>query len=133
MSFESDMNKIRRKYEKGLHNATVATLLAITNEVIHGTPVDTGRARGNWQATIGNPAEGAVSSLDIDGGKTYRAAVPIAKESAGNIYCLTNNVPYIGRLEFEPGFNKKTETGWVRKSVKNFKKYLKHNMKAEGF
>ncbi len=135
MSFESDMNKIQRKFEKGLHNATVATLLNVTTQVIKGTPVATGRAKANWQATINTPANGTVDAVDTSGpssgGKTLQAAMPVAQNAVGKTYYLTNNVPYIGILEFVPNFTKLTETGWVRKSVKKFNKILAQNIRAE--
>lgn len=131
MSFESDMKKIQERFEKRLHKATVATLLNVTRQVIVGTAVETGRAMGNWQATINTPANGTVERTDRSGGKTYNAAVPVANNAVGKTYYLTNNVPYIGILEFVPGYTIKTETGWVRKSVKQFNKILAHNIRAE--
>jgi len=133
VSFESDMKKIQKRFEKRLHNATVATLLNVTTQVIKGTPVDTGRAKANWQATINTSANGTVESTDTSasGGKTLKTAVPVIKQSIGQVYHLTNNVPYIGVLEFVPNFTKKTETGWVRKAVKQFNKILAHNIRAE--
>lgn len=133
MSFESDMKKIQERFDKRLHNATVATLLNVTTQVIKGTPVDTGRAKANWQATINRSANGTVESIDTSasGGKTLQTAVPVIQQSIGQVYHLTNNVPYIGKLEFIPGYTKKTETGWVRKAVKQFNKILAHNIGAE--
>jgi len=133
VSFESDMKKIQKRFDKGLANATAATLLAVTTQVIKGTPVDTGRAKANWQASINRPANGTVDSTDRSarGGKTVQAAIPVINQAVGKVYHLTNNVPYIGLLEFVPNYTKKTETGWVRKSVKNFNKILAKNLKAE--
>ena len=129
MSFESDMKKIQKKFDKRLHNATVATLLNVTTQVIKGTPVDTGRAKANWQATINTSANGTVESTDTSasGGKTLKTAVPVIKQSIGQVYHLTNNVRYIGVLEF----SSKTKKGWVRKAVKQFNKILDRNIRAE--
>jgi len=129
VSFESDMKKIQKRFEKRLHNATVATLLNVTTQVIKGTPVDTGRAKANWQATINTSANGTVESTDTSasGGKTLKTAVPVIKQSIGQVYHLTNNVRYIGVLEF----SSKTKKGWVRKAVKQFNKILDRNIRAE--
>jgi len=129
VSFESDMKKIQKKFDKRLHNATVATLLNVTTQVIKGTPVDTGRAKANWQATINTSANGTVESTDTSasGGKTLKTAVPVIKQSIGQVYHLTNNVRYIGVLEF----SSKTKKGWVRKAVKQFNKILDRNIRAE--
>ena len=47
--------------EVGVIQRTMA--LQGLNGVIYRTPVDTGRARGNWQTTVGEPASG---SVDVD-------------------------------------------------------------------
>ena len=79
-----------------------AVALQMTNEVIARTRVDTGRARGNWHAEI-NAAEEKV--FEFSGGGA--AAVPFAlshcnkaiAEMYGHRWILTNNVPYIKKLE----------------------------------
>jgi hypothetical protein len=47
---------------------------AIALEALRGvvllTPVDTGRLRGNWQTTIGTPADGEIEATDKSGGPT---------------------------------------------------------------
>jgi len=136
VSFESDMKKIQKRFDKGLANATAATLLAVTTQVIKGTPVDTGRAKANWQATINRPANGTVTSNDTSGrdssGKTGKDAQVVITNAVGKVYHLTNNVPYIGILEFVPNYSKQMPHGWVRKAVKKFKKVYRQNLKAVG-
>jgi hypothetical protein len=46
-------------------------------------------------------------------------------------YYFTNNLPYIGLLEFVDGYTKKQEAGWVRSAVQRFKPNLEKNLKAE--
>jgi hypothetical protein len=75
--------------------------LEALRRVVLKTPVDTGRARGNWQTTLGTPADGEVDRLDKRGGGV------IASEGLGKLTLLrafstswlTNNVPYIEVLE----------------------------------
>jgi hypothetical protein len=69
-------------------------------KIIYGTPVDGGRARGNWQATLGSPATGEVATFDRDGASTLAGAVAMAGQAAGNVFYLTNNLPYIRTLEY---------------------------------
>ncbi len=89
------------------------TLLDMTRKVIFRTPVGNpslwqdppppgyvgGTARGNWQATIGNPAQGELNRTDQNGQSTVADAAPMTEAAPGNVYYLTNNVPYIERLE----------------------------------
>ena len=69
--------------------------------IILGTPVDTGRARGNWQATTGSMAGGTVEKLDATGSATIAA---MKSEVSGWTpkddlpAFITNNLPYIQRL-----------------------------------
>ena len=62
-------------------------------EVIKETPVDTGRARANWQGTAKN--------------------LPV--HVLGQKFVLSNNLPYINKLEM--GHSKQAPSGWVRKAV----------------
>jgi len=61
-------------------------------------PVDTGRARGNTQVTIGIPAEGEVpGAKSVD--PVAAGAGTIASIQPFSIAWITNNVPYIEALE----------------------------------
>lgn len=90
------------------------------------TPVDTGRARGNWQITIsGAPptaelgqSASAGGSKDKGGGHTVsKGGKKINAAKPYGIIWLTNNVPYIGVLEFggfvpgDPGPSKDPRKG----------------------
>src|SRR5690348_9812490 len=73
--------------------------------VILRTPVDTGRARGNWQASIGAQASGELNVTDKSGQATIAAMKTVTdRAKAGDVVWLVNNVPYIRRLE----------TGWSK-------------------
>lgn len=64
------------------------------------TPVDTGRARGNWQVTIDTPAEGQRDVMDAQGQATIAAGLA-ALESLPPFATvwISNNVDYIEKLE----------------------------------
>ena len=80
------------------------------------TPVDTGRARGNWHCTVGTPFAGQ-DATGIDG--SIQAAIP---RRAGSVVYLTNNVPYIQKLEY--GGSQQAPAGMVRVSVALFEGVL---------
>jgi len=74
---------------------------AISLEAVRGvvllTPVDTGRLRGNWQTTVGAPAEGATDDLDKSGGPTIAKGAGViasAKKHPFEAIWLHNGVPY---------------------------------------
>lgn len=109
--------------------------LALFKSIIVGTPVDTGRARGNWQTSIGAPVTGTVERLDPSG----RAAIGDAQANAGGlgqITWLSNNLPYIERLEYGGypegpntigGFSRQAPAGMVRVNMARIDKIIREN------
>lgn len=74
------------------------------SRIVRRTPVDTGRARGNWQSTIGTPAEGSLAVEDKDGGPTIAAGSKVAQAIPPfSQSFISNNVEHIRVLE-EGGF-----------------------------
>ena len=86
--------------------------------IILGTPVDSGRARGNWQASTGSPANGETNTLDPTGAMTISAMV---SEVAGWTpkddlpAFITNNLPYIQRLN--EGWSKQAPAHFVEQVI----------------
>jgi hypothetical protein len=80
------------------------------------TPVDTGRARGNWQVTIADIPEGETGTTDTAGQDTIATGIQ-ALQSLGvyQIVYITNNVPYIVYLE--NGTSKQAPQGMVRITI----------------
>lgn len=100
--------------------------LDVFSSVVKMTPVDTGRAKGNWIPTIGTRASGETNVTDKSGGSTIAVIVATVPEKAGAIVWLTNNVPYIGVLEYGRGNGKpgsqQAPNGMVRLSIQRFVK-----------
>lgn len=92
--------------------------------IVLKTPVDTGRARGNWDMTIGSPATGASDTIgplepkpagwksgDVTSGlQAIQSLKPFE-----TIY-ITNNLPYIRRLE-EDSWSQQFTAGMVASTV----------------
>ena len=76
-----------------------------------------GSARGNWQTSLGAPASGEVDSTDKAGVKTLAKMWGDTKLAPGNVWYLTNNLPYINRLEFD-GWSTQSAEGMVRISLR---------------
>lgn len=88
-------------------------IIDLDTRVVLDTPVDTGRARGNWFASLSTPSSevdddavdksgaGAIAGID-------RLAAGI---KIGEVAWLTNNLPYI--LPLENGHSKQAPTGMV--------------------
>lgn len=131
MSWESDWKKIEAKIDRTLNQGIRATLLEVSVAIIKDTPADLGTARGNWQASVGRGATGVVSVDSVRSGEAKAIAEvdQTVSVAVGGLYYLTNNLPYIERLEY--GWSKKqAPDGMVRKNLQNFNRLLVKNIKA---
>jgi hypothetical protein len=101
------------------------TALAIDQALVFATPVDTGRARSNWQVTINSPAEGevtnypkskdAASAAFASGSFAVQAAIKATQNFAGGSIFITNNLPYITPLN--EGHSQQAPEGFVQQAV----------------
>jgi hypothetical protein len=84
--------------------------------VVNKTPVDTGRARGNWQTTLGDPATGTLDTTDPGGNQTIaRGSNTVTTADPFSVIWLSNNLPYIERLE--DGYSQQAPSGMVSTTV----------------
>ena len=74
--------------------------------IVFKTPVDTGRARGNWQISIGQPIFDEIEldqaqdiALSDIGNEGVRAAQVLQNLNPFEVVWISNNVPYIEFLE----------------------------------
>jgi hypothetical protein len=130
LSWESDWKKIESKIDRTLNQGIRATLLEVSVAIIKDTPADLGTARGNWQASIGRGATGVVSVDSVRSGEAKAIAEvnQTVSVAVGDLYYLTNNLPYIERLEY--GWSKQAPGGMVRKNMQNFNRLFVKNLKA---
>lgn len=96
VSFSADIGAFAAKAKTSLDETVRAVTFELFTGIITSTPVDTGRARGNWQTTTETPASG---ELDRTGSMESLAEVASSSGGAGSITYLTNNLPYIIPLE----------------------------------
>lgn len=137
MSFGKDIrNAVNKRYKPGYEQVTAASLIALTSSIIKMTPVETGRARANWFPAIDTPKDGTTQSKTTN----FAAVTNTINKSVGSTFYLTNNLPYIGVLEFGKfstdssgdssskvtgeGFSKQAPAGMVRVSIANYQKNI---------
>lgn len=131
MSFKSDIDKIIAKTTDRLKKTVEGVRIEMSERVINRTPVDTGYARGNWQASIDYPIKSEITRFDTiagfaptDGdGISLRAASKVAEKDYDKTFFLTNSVPYIRNLEYFSGSNQAPH-GMVRITVAEFEDIL---------
>lgn len=113
-------DKMRRQGDlllKRLETNIKGVALDIHANLVEDTPVDTGWARSNWVAQLRDFFKGVVGSpKSIDPATGISSAKKIAgwKSGQGPIF-ISNNVPYIGRLN--NGSSDQAPAGFVEKAI----------------
>lgn len=115
-SFVAEVKGFR---EREVDKAAVELVKKITLEalrrLVQKTPVDTGRARGNWQTTIHAPAAGQTGPR-MAGAVEGEANGVLSTLPPYEVVYLTNNVPYIERLD--DGWSVQAPDGMVRPTLR---------------
>lgn len=111
--FVSGVNDFCKRAEDSGDKIVQTVCADLFSRVILDTPVDTGRARGNWVPAIGAPSNSVDNNkFDGSGQSTVSAAVSVSRSAKmGDTIHLTNNLPYIKKLE--NGYSKKSPRGMV--------------------
>lgn len=117
--FSIRIRGVGKDLSKRADRLTAQVLLVCAATVVLRTPVDTGRARANWQANAGDPAPGvAPTPASPSAGPTEalaRAQRVAAAYKGGKALYLTNNLPYIGALN--RGHSKQAPANFVQAAV----------------
>lgn len=94
-------------------------VIGATSVVAMGTPVDTGRARGNWQAQLGEAAQGELPAPGSPGAGAQQAiqrAAEVAAAYPGGVEVhITNNLPYI--IPLNEGHSKQAPAQFVQTAL----------------
>lgn len=120
--------------------------IRIFSDVIHDTPVDEGRLRGNWFLSTGSPSKKKTKSAKNRGTLYIAKTFPV--DALGERIFLTNNLPYASVVEYgrypNPakrgsydrksksyvintvgGYSNQAPAGMMRKNAKNFGRFVK--------
>lgn len=101
------------------------TALAVDREVVTSTPVDQGRAKSNWIGALGSPARrtrdayvpgesGSTEAQNAQAAMDQAAGVIAGRREGQDIY-ISNNLPYIGRLN--DGYSDQAPSGFVESAI----------------
>lgn len=115
--FARRIRSIARIVEDGADRLVVETAVAVNQAVVIATPVDTGRARANWQVGIGVPVRSTTLEEDKGGQATMaRNTAKIRARKAGrDIIIISNNLDYIEDLNM--GTSAQAPAGFVEMAV----------------
>jgi len=120
MSFSDDIRRFTTKTVEAHGKIARVATLELFSGVIRATPVDTGRARGNWQTSVGAPVNGEIAR---EGDAAALAEVEAkTPQGAGQITYLSNNLPYI--VQLEEGSSKQAPEGMVKRNMDRVQKMV---------
>lgn len=112
--FERRMKELGEKVETGSHEIVRRAALAADRELVLSTPVDTGRARSNWLVGIDGPRRETVGAMPTSTA-IARAQDAIEASRSGQSIWISNNLPYIGRLN--DGYSAQAPAGFVERAI----------------
>jgi hypothetical protein len=118
-SFSLDVKAFAQKAGDAADMVVRKICLDLFTDITMNTPVDTGRARANWFASINTPNS---VTVEYNGNPVAAAQNAIGdagvaiSQATGNTLWISNNLPYIYRLEFE-GWSKQAPNGMVRLAI----------------
>ena len=127
-----DLNQLNKRLKQLANNVernsdmlTKRVAASIDSVVVVATPVDTGRARSNWQAAINrmlsieippySPGSKGSTQAANSQNAINQALSVIQNYKSGNEIHITNNVSYIGELN--SGKSPQAESGFVEEAV----------------
>lgn len=124
MSFTAQIGNFRTRSIGECKRIRDGVAIELFGAVITDTPVDTGRLRGAWVTTHGEPSAEQPELFDREGAATLDAA----KEAVANapfkdtVY-FANNLPYARPIEYGHSAQKAPH-GMVRRNVVRFQSLL---------
>lgn len=119
MGFADDVQKWGKKIGARIDQIPRIVAVQIATKVIERTPVDTGRAKGNWHASIDTPSSAVTDDTDKSGSQAIANAASEAGDfRGGHVFYLVNNLPYIRNLEH--GSSKQAPAGMVAVTAAEF-------------
>ena len=120
--------QVRRGHENARQRVQLAVRrISITavNDIILISPVDTGRFRGNWQASIGSVNFSVNDAADPTGQRSLSDAdFVISGFDEGQVFFFSNSLPYARRLEFGHSLQAPSPPGIVRRAAQRARETL---------
>ena len=133
--FALDVSKWVAKAKMAPERVVRSVTIKLWSAVIKGSPVDTGRFRGNWFASGATPSSEISDKTDKTGDATANAAAQVVVGIADwTNMTLANNLDYANVIEFGGypgdgpntvgGFSKQAPSGVVRVNVARFQQLI---------
>lgn len=123
-TFTLDLSRFADKTRADFETVVRKATFGIFRDVILGTPVQYGTARGNWNAAVGAPnVSWSEAKKDPSGAAAIAAAATVAAQyKLGSNLFLTNTVPYI--IPLENGHSQQAPSGMVKITIRRWQRYV---------
>lgn len=128
MSFSVNLGNFKLRSLDKIERLRKAVVFKLFSAVVYDTPVLTGRLRGNWQISVGEPITTTIERQDANGS----AVVNEILKNSGTGPCvvnMTNNLPYAARVEFDGWSHTKAPEGMMRRNVLRINHLLQEEAK----
>lgn len=112
MSFEIDLTRHLNNIKKGSSNVIRKAGVSAYRTLTELTPVDTGRAKGNWYPGKNFVNQTATEDTSFD---SARGEGEFGDAKAGDTLNISNSLPYIEKLE--NGSSDQAPNGMVRRTA----------------
>ena len=109
-----DLNKLAVGFPKQANQLVRLFALEAINNLVLSTPVDTGRARSNWFATVDVPSSEETEDTDWQSNLNNQVS-KLGTPFHFNSIWITNNLPYISRLN--DGWSRQATEGFIEKAL----------------
>ena len=117
-TFNADLNKFAKATNLEIEEVVRKVAFDVYTGVVQKTPVDTGRAKSNWNIGKGS-IDYSIRLKDF----SFRA-MPINKGAGKNVIYITNSLPYINRLE--NGWSKQAPKGMVTLTMNDIQRTIRN-------
>lgn len=111
----NDLEKLALGFPAQADKIVRLVALESLKNLVLSTPVDTGRARSNWFATVDFPSEQITDDTDFQS-NLHEESSKLLSSFRFNTIWISNNLPYILRLN--DGWSKQAPIGFIEKSIK---------------
>lgn len=117
-----DLTKYAEKKKVEIKEVRKSYAFALYSSIVKKTPVDTGRARANWNVSVGSPD----TSTTEDTATTPMSKSKMPDPKGDESIFISNNLPYITTLEYGGFPNPPKKDGG--KTINGFSKQAPNGM-----
>ena len=117
-----DLSKYAKNKEHEIAEVRKSYACALYSSIVKKTPVDTGRARGNWNISVGHD----VTTTTENTTQQFQSVAQVPEPKGDESIYISNNIEYITKLEY--GGYPKNPKGGSGKTVNGYSKQAPEGM-----